>query len=103
MRALLTDPKDNVAIVIQAVKPGDVLEIGPGCMLKAEEEIPMGHKIALTDIPAGTMVMKFGVPIGRATADIAMGTYAHIHNIEDITEELCRGYDAEYRRKAGAL
>ena len=29
MRALLTDPKDNVAIVIQAVKPGDVLEIGP--------------------------------------------------------------------------
>ena len=103
MRALVTDPKDNVAIVVQAVKPGDALEIGADCIISAEEEIPMGHKIALYDIPANTMVIKFGVPIGRAVTDIPKGTCAHNHNIEDITEELCKSYDEAYRRKAGVL
>ncbi len=102
MRALRTDPKDNVAIVVQPVRPGDILEYAPGLTIEAAAEIPTGHKIALKTIPAGEMVIKFGVPIGEATADIPAGTHAHIHNIKDITEELCKAYDAEYRRKAGA-
>ena len=102
MRALHADPADNVAIVVQPVKAGDVLSVEHELVVTAEEEIPTGHKIALRDIPAGEAVIKYGVPIGRATKNIPVGTHAHVHNIEDITEELCREYDEEYRRRAGA-
>lgn len=102
MRALHADPADNVAIVVQPVRAGDMLSVEQDLVITASEEIPMGHKIALRDIPAGKSVIKYGVPIGRASQDISMGAHAHVHNIEDITEELCKEYDAEYRRRAGA-
>lgn len=102
MRALHADPADNVVVAVQPVRAGDVLSVEQELVVTASEEIPMGHKIALRDIPAGEAVIKYGVPIGRASQDIPRGAHVHIHNIEDITEELCKEYDAEYRRRAGA-
>ena len=46
------------------------------------EDIPFGHKVALTDIPRGTPVLKYGEQIGLATHDIARGQHVHVHNIE---------------------
>jgi altronate hydrolase len=46
------------------------------------------------------MVIKYGVPIGKASEDIRTGDYVHTHNVEDITTALCEAYAAEYRRKA---
>ena len=43
--------------------------------------IPMGHKFALQDIEKGTDVMKYGEPIGYATAPIARGEHVHVHNV----------------------
>ena len=40
-----------------------------------------GHKTALCDIPAGADVIKYGFPIGCATADIAKGEHVHTHNM----------------------
>ena len=40
-----------------------------------------GHKQALTDIPAGANVIKYGFPIGHATADIKAGEHVHTHNM----------------------
>ena len=44
-------------------------------------DVPLGHKIALTDIPAGADVIEYGVRIGVATTDIAAGDYVHVHNL----------------------
>ena len=40
-----------------------------------------GHKQALTDIPYGADVVKYGFPIGHATADIKAGEHVHTHNM----------------------
>ncbi|MBR3084855.1 MAG: altronate dehydratase [Kiritimatiellae bacterium] len=40
-----------------------------------------GHKYALADIPRGARVVKYGMPIGRATRRIARGELVHVHNL----------------------
>ena len=41
-----------------------------------------GMKYALCDIAAGEKVMKYGFPIGAATADIRAGEKVHTHNLK---------------------
>ena len=41
-----------------------------------------GHKYALTDIACGENVIKYGSPIGHATADIKAGEHVHTHNVK---------------------
>ena len=40
-----------------------------------------GHKYAIRPIAAGENVIKYGNPIGHATADIAVGDHVHTHNL----------------------
>jgi altronate hydrolase len=39
-----------------------------------------GHKYALCEIKKGENIIKYGSPIGHATADIAAGDHVHTHN-----------------------
>lgn len=50
--------------------------------LVAQQEVPLGHKIALEDIPAGAPVIKYGHDVGEATAEIPKGHHVHVHNIK---------------------
>lgn len=50
--------------------------------LREAEGIPAGHKRALTEIKKGEPVIKYGNPIGLATADIAAGEWVHTHNLK---------------------
>ncbi len=49
--------------------------------LTVREAIPRGHKLALTDLPAGSEVRKYGQPIGLATRGIRAGEHVHEHNL----------------------
>ncbi len=40
-----------------------------------------GHKLARQPIAPGAKIIKYGVPIGSATAPIARGEHVHVHNI----------------------
>jgi altronate hydrolase len=40
-----------------------------------------GHKYALRPIAKGENVIKYGMPVGHATADIAAGEHVHTHNL----------------------
>ncbi len=53
-----------------------------GVLKKPLGDLPMGHKIALTDIRAGEKVIKYGYPIGVATEDIKKGDFVHTHNLK---------------------
>ncbi|HKT31886.1 MAG TPA: UxaA family hydrolase [Gammaproteobacteria bacterium] len=50
--------------------------------LTASEDIPIGHKLAMHAIKSGDTVIKYGLDMGRAVADIASGAHAHVHNIK---------------------
>jgi len=52
-----------------------------GVLRAPQGDVPAGHKIALRDIPKGTAVVKYGYPIGVATADVRAGEFVHTHNL----------------------
>lgn len=78
--ALVISDRDNVATALQPLDDGRVLDIG-GVSVTVREPIPSGHKVALRGIAAGEPVIKYGSPIGTATADIAPGAHVHTHNV----------------------
>ena len=47
-----------------------------------EVNLQDGHKYALRDIAQGENVIKYGNPIGHATADIQKGDLVHTHNVK---------------------
>lgn len=73
-------PADNVGVLLQDMKQGDVLDF-MGQRLTLQSDIGFGHKVALTPIGQGEHVLKYGLPIGSATRDIAAGEHVHVQNI----------------------
>lgn len=80
-RGLKLDPKDNVAVVIDNVKAGEEVSVGTE-IVAAIDDVAVPHKIALTDIKAGTPVIKYGEAFGYATKDITRGEHVHVHNVD---------------------
>ena len=78
----ITD-KDMVAVALEPLHAGETVDYGGGTVT-LQEEIPMGHKVALRDIRAGEPVIKYGFPIGQATADIPKGSHLHTHNLHTL-------------------
>ncbi len=70
--------KDNVAIAVQDIA-ADTLVL-PG--LTAREPIPQAHKIALTDIPKGGEIIRYGVVLGYAKDAIPMGSWINEHMLD---------------------
>ena len=66
-----------------------------GVLRTPQGPVPAGHKIALKDIAKGSAVVKYGYPIGVATADIKAGEFVHTHNLSSAltAEALSYTYD----------
>ena len=85
---VLHDPKDTVAVVlVEGVKAGKaltgwIMDEDRTISLNAEQDIPIGHKLALKDIKNGETIIKYGIDIGKSVADIKAGAHAHVHNIK---------------------
>jgi altronate dehydratase len=77
---LVISEQDNVATALEALETGRAIQLGVRTLVVAEA-IPRGHKIALCAIRLGDAVVKYGSPIGRASAEIAPGTHVHTHNV----------------------
>jgi len=69
MKYIKINPADNVAVALEDLTAGEVVE---GVTLLMD--IPRGHKIVLKDLKAGENVIKYGFPIGHVTLDAAAGT-----------------------------
>ena len=85
--ALVVDGvKDNVATILShEVKKDTIIPIdveGKTIEVKANADIPFGHKVAIAPIKKGETVFKYGLSIGVASQDIAVGDHVHLHNIE---------------------
>ena len=69
MKYIKINPDDNVAVALQDLSKGEVVE---GVVLQMD--IPRGHKIVLQALRAGENVIKYGFPIGHVTKDAPAGT-----------------------------
>ena len=82
------DEGDSVGVVVvEAVKAGQVLNgwiMDQDRMIefRAKSDIPIGHKVAIKAIAKGDTIVKYGVDIGRAVADIGAGEHLHVHNVK---------------------
>lgn len=83
--------QDNVATMLG---DGDArVSIVGGDEIVLNESVAMGHKVALADIAAGAAVVKFGIPIGHASAAIRAGDWVHLHNCTSRYDERSGGFD----------
>ena len=58
-----------------------------------EVNLADGHKYALRDIAKGENIIKYGNPIGHATADIKKGEHVHTHNVKtNLSDKLTYTY-----------
>ena len=79
-RALVVSDRDNVATALEPLEAGHPITLGERTVVP-RVLIPAGHKVAVAGISAGTPVIKYGSPIGVATADIAPGDHVHTQNL----------------------
>ena len=76
-RFIRINQKDNVGVALEALKKGEE------CLgVTLAEDIPAGHKFALTEIPQGADIIKYAFPIGHATSPIGPGMWVHTHNVK---------------------
>lgn len=80
-RLLLLDERDNVLVAKARVRGGEAISVS-GVAVTLPDDLPLGHKLARRAIAVGEKIIKYGAPIGSATAAIGLGEHAHVHNIK---------------------
>jgi altronate hydrolase len=86
--AIQLNPKDNVVIAKQDLKPGTLLTRGDREPIELRNPVPAGHKIAIEYLAAGEPVIRYGQVIGRAALKIQTGQHVHTHNVQpDVVEK----------------
>lgn len=81
MKAVKIHDKDNVAVAVSDIKSNEMINVSDK-LITATEDIPAGHKLALTDISEGEDIIKYGFPIGHAKIAIKAGDHVHTHNVK---------------------
>jgi len=85
---IIHDEKDNVAVVVIEKTSknqecvGWIMENDKTIKIKSNNEIPLGHKIALKDFEVGDAILKYGHDIGKVVALIKKGDHVHVHNVK---------------------
>ena len=85
--AIRIHPQDNVAVALRPLAEGEAVSVD-GQAVRIQEEIPFGHKVALTDLADGAMVVKYGAQIGHTTQAVPSGAWLHSHNLKTNLEGL---------------
>ena len=71
--AIKINPADNVVVALHPIAKGTAVPV-ENTTVTAVEDITQGHKMAIAPIKTGENVIKYGFPIGHATADAVPGT-----------------------------
>ena len=85
---LVHDQKDNVGVVvIENLKSGTemlcvVTHDNSSFKLVANDDVPIGHKIALKDIAEGDTAIKYGEDIGKFVGAVKKGHHVHTQNLK---------------------
>ena len=80
-RLLLLAAADNVLVATSRIHGGETVLV-EDARVTIPADVPIGHKLPRRAIAAGEKIIKYGAPIGSATADIAAGAHVHVHNVQ---------------------
>ena len=85
---LVHDVRDNVGVVVvEDLAAGVemlcvVIQDNSEFRCTLNQNVPIGHKVALKDLNVGDTVVKYGQDIGRVTLAVRKGEHVHIHNLK---------------------
>ncbi len=79
---LKINPADNVAVAINPLAEGTVVNVEGVGDVTLVSDIPAGHKFALRDIAEGENIIKYGFPIGHARHAVAKGHFLDHNDIK---------------------
>ncbi len=69
---LQIDPRDNVIVALKPLRGGTVIHLGDrSCTVI--DDIPVKHKLAITDLAPGDLIYLYGMVVGEATKVIPRG------------------------------
>ena len=78
---------DNVAVAVVNVSQGDTgrvmnMETREEFDISALSDIPLGHKVALSELKKDDTIIKYDHDIGRVVTPIKKGEHVHVHNVK---------------------
>ena len=84
---LVHEKDDSVGVATVDIKAGETAE---GLFMDSQEpvsvktlnDIPLGHKIAMTDHHVDGSVIKYGADIGKVVAEVKKGGHVHTQNLK---------------------
>lgn len=84
---LVHDREDTVGVATVDIKAGETargifMDNQEPIEIKARDDIPLGHKIALKDQSENDAVIKYGHDIGRIVQSFQQGAHVHVHNLK---------------------
>jgi (2R)-sulfolactate sulfo-lyase subunit alpha len=84
---LVHEAADNVGVAVVDLEPGTKcvgrnLADNSTLHARAEQPIPLGHKLALKDLAVGDTATKYGCEIGRIVQPVKAGHHVHTHNLK---------------------
>lgn len=83
------EANDDVGVAVMDLKKGEQVDV---VTLEGRDvkqivlvtDIPLGHKVSMTDLPLNKHVIEYGREIGYVVAPIRAGEHVHIHNIKSL-------------------
>ena len=85
---IVHDENDSVGVVtVEGLKTNDtvtgwVMDQDKLIDIKINQDIPIGHKLAIKKLNKDDTVIKYGAVIGRTIANIKVGDHLHVHNVK---------------------
>lgn len=85
---LVHNPGDHVGVAIVDIEKGEEIygvilsDDSTTTTIVSRSNVPLGHKIALSDLTTGSKVIEYSVPVGVVTQNISIGEYVHTHNLK---------------------
>jgi (2R)-sulfolactate sulfo-lyase subunit alpha len=85
---IVHNENDSVGVVVvEGVNAGDslngwIMDQQKDITFEAKDDIPIGHKLAITDLAEGDTLIKYQTDIGKVVAPIARGEHVHVHNVK---------------------
>lgn len=84
---LIHKPGDAVGVATEDFSSGEAVtgrfrDSSDSVELVSKADIPLGHKIAITALKAGDVIVEYGEEIGVAKQDIEPGEHVHVHNLK---------------------
>ncbi len=75
------NPADSVVVCLRPFTKGEQIDVD-GKSITVKQDTPVGHKLLITDAPAGTDIIKYGYPIGHAKEDLVAGQWVNENNLK---------------------